>query len=108
MLYPPPPPASATEIEHVGYSLTCVRIDMREPGLAATARSKIRGDETRYTKLLLSLKKEQEMTEARYVAEHPAFKRLLGQIVRAVKPFPDAAEAIAELVRAEELEANHG
>lgn len=97
--YPPRPPMNAPQLEHVRWSLECVRIDLTQPGWSPTARSKLRNDEDRKVALVLKLEREREMAEDRYVREHPAFKRHCERIRRALRPYPEAAKAVAKALK---------
>lgn len=97
--YPPPPAASATILEQLGYSLTCIRIDLHAGNLTTTTRSKLRSDESRTLALIAKMRREEELREDHYVKNHPAFLAHCEVILRALRPFPDAAKAVVEALR---------
>lgn len=102
--YPDEPPADASIATNLRYSLTCIRCDLRHGGLTTSARSKLRSDEARTLALVAKVQREEELSEDRYVKGHPAFKAHCERILEALKPFPDAARAVARALRNEPQE----
>lgn len=94
--YPPAPAYDAPLVERVRHSLVCIGIDLRAPDLSTSARSKLRSDEARTVALLAKLEREHELTEPRYVREHPEFRRHCERVLVALKPYPDALRAVVE------------
>jgi len=93
--YPTAPPVDASPIVAVRHTLACIRHDMQRRDLAIASISKLRADESRSLTLLSKLERENEMTEARYVREHPEFRAHCRRILEALKPYPKAAQAVA-------------
>lgn len=92
--YPDPPPIDASIVANLRYSLVCIRHDMRHGGLTASARSRMRSDEARTLALIAKLQRDEELSEDRYVNNHPAFIRHCDKILAALKPYPKAAKAV--------------
>ena len=97
--YPDPPPIDASIVANLRYSLVCIRHDMRHGGLTASARSRMRSDEARILASIAKLQREEELSEDRYVKNHPAFKRHCDKILAALKSYPKAAKAVAAALR---------
>jgi len=93
--YPPAPPLDASTIVSVRHTLACIRADLQQRDLTLASVSKLRADESRTLQLLARLEREDELTEARYVREHPAFRAHCRRILEALKPYPKAAQAVA-------------
>ncbi len=94
--YPQAPEVDAGVRANLLYALACIRADMRSPNLTAASRSKLRTDETRTLTLIARLEQAEELREDRYVRDHPAFRAHVTRIVNALRPYPDAAKAVAE------------
>ena len=92
----PPEPKNATTLQRVEHSLSCIAHDLRHGELTIAARSKLRSDEARTITLLSKLEREHELSEDRYVKNHPAFKAHCKKVLEALKPFPDAAQAVID------------
>lgn len=79
--------------------LAAIRKALRNKKLSEAARSK---KEDTYAKLLAlkaRLEREQELAEDRIVREHPMWRRIREGILAAVKPWPEAARAIAQKIQ---------
>ncbi len=94
--YPPTPSDDAPSTEILRYQLACIRHDLDHLELDVASRSKLRGDETRAIGMLAKIEKEMELREARYVYEHPAWLGLRVVILRALKPYPEASQAVLD------------
>lgn len=92
--YPRAPDESATVLEIARHSLDCIRYDLSRRPMTAAARSKARADELRTIALVSKLEEKDEMSEGRYVRDHPSWKALRDAILTALKPFPEASEAV--------------
>lgn len=91
----PPAPTSASPIESARYSLACIRHDLtHQHDLSIPSRSKLRADEARAVTLLARLERDAELTEARFVREHPEFRAHCKRVLEALRPFPAAAKAV--------------
>lgn len=76
--------------------LAAIRQALRSKKLSEAARSK---KEDTYAKLLAlkaRLERDQELAEDRIVREHPMWRRIRETVLEAVKPWPEAARAIAQ------------
>lgn len=97
--YPEAPDADAPIVENLRYSLACIRHDLEHRNPTTAARSKLRSDEARTLGLIAKLQREEELSEDRYVKQHPAFKAHCKRIVEAVKPCPDCARKVSDALR---------
>lgn len=94
--YPKAPDIGRGMVTQVEHSLRCIRYDLEHEDLGATQKSKLRSDEARNMNLLAKLRRERELTEDRYVREHPAFVRLVERIVGALEKHPDALRDVLQ------------
>lgn len=110
-LEPPPLEGEADELDASASSGTLAEMkaiartlkrDRLQEGLLPAERSKLAAEETRTLKQIAKLEQVAELSEARYVLEHPAWVRLRKTIVKALEPYPLAAKAIAEAINAME------
>lgn len=76
--------------------LVVIRRDRNQPNLLPGERSKLVDAEARILKLRSDLELRAELSEDRYVREHPAWLRIRNELARALVPFPDAARAVAD------------
>jgi transcriptional regulator with XRE-family HTH domain len=76
--------------------LTVIRKDRMQPNLLPGERSKLVDAEARILKLRADLEMRQELSEDRYVREHPGWLRVRNEISRTLMAFPEAARAVAE------------
>jgi transcriptional regulator with XRE-family HTH domain len=76
--------------------LHVIRRDRSQPNLLPGERSKLVDAEARILKLRSDLELRAELSEDRYVREHPAWLRIRNELARALVPFPDAARAVAD------------
>lgn len=76
--------------------LSVIRRDRNQPNLLPGERSKLVDAEARILKLRSDLELRAELSEDRYVREHPAWLRIRNEVARALAPFPDAARAVAD------------
>lgn len=76
--------------------LSVIRRDRNQPNLLPGERSKLVDAEARILKLRSDLEMRAELSEDRYVREHPAWLRVRNEIARTLAPFPEAARAVAE------------
>jgi len=94
--YPDAPEAGAGTVVDVRYLLVCIRHDLQHRELTAGARSKLRSDEARTIALVAKIEREEELKEDRYVRNHPAFREHCDRILGALKPYPEAAQAVID------------
>lgn len=99
--YPEPPDEEASTLEHMKHLIACIRHDKEHRKLTAAAISKLRADEQRALTLIAKLESMAEMQEDRFVTQHPKWKRLRDVILRALRPFPEAARAVVEAIEEE-------
>lgn len=72
--------------------------DRLQDGLLPAERSKLAAEETRVLKQIAKLEAAAELSEARYVTDHPAWVRLKKAIVKALEPHPAAAKAVIDAI----------
>lgn len=101
----PPPPAeplpepvieSTTALEDCMRLLAIIRRDRALPGIIPTERAKLVDAEAKLLKLRAELEGRAELSEDRYVREHPAWLRARSVISNTLKQYPEAARAVAE------------
>jgi hypothetical protein len=61
--------------------------------------ARIRDTKTKALALKARIEAADALFEASAVAKHPAWRRLRGAILEALRPFPDAARAVAEAIQ---------
>lgn len=88
-----------TTLEHCVALLGVISKDRQQQGLLANERVKLADAEARILALRHRLESESQLSEDRFVREHPAWLRLKRTIVDALVPFPAAAQAVAEAIR---------
>lgn len=99
--YPSPPPTDAPSIAAARHALACIRHDLtHRRDLSLPSLSKLRGDEARALALVAKLEREGELTEARFVKDHPAFREHCARILEALRPYPDASRAVVAALTA--------
>jgi transcriptional regulator with XRE-family HTH domain len=97
---PPPVPVTVggTTIDQCLALLNVIRVDRVAPNLLPSERVKLVDSEGKLLKLLAELQTRAELTEDRYVREHPAWIRARNAIADALKPHPAAAQAVASVL----------
>lgn len=78
--------------------LQAIRRDRHQPNLLPGERSKLVDAEARILKLRSDLEARAELAEDRYVREHPAWLQLRNEIADALKEYPEARAAVAEVL----------
>lgn len=101
MPYAPPdapdePPAGGTSLQDCMRLLATVRAETTRQGLLPSERIKLVDAEAKLLKLRVELESHAELSEDRYVREHPAWLRARNAIADALRPHPAAATAVAE------------
>lgn len=91
--------ASPSTLDHCLELLREARHDRKQSGLLASERARIANTEAALLKLRSQLEGAAELSEARYVAQHPAWHQLRRTILRALEPYPLAVKAIAEAIK---------
>lgn len=88
---------------------SCIRLlltiqrDSVAPGLLPGERVKLVDAEARILKLRADLEQRAELSEDRYVRDHPAWLRCKKALAQALLPFPEAARAVADALDRLEL-----
>jgi hypothetical protein len=78
--------------------LSVIRRDRSAPNLLPGERSKLIDAEARILKLRADLEQRAELSEDRYVREHPAWLRVRNEIALALVQHPAAARAVADML----------
>jgi len=94
----PDPPENPSTLEHAQWSLACLRHDMKHRELTFSARMKLRAEESRALTALARIETAQELSEDRYVKNHPAWIALRGRIIAALAKHPDAAADVLKAI----------
>lgn len=92
-----------TSLEECLELLNTIRKDRHQPNLLPGERSKLIDAEARILKLRSDLEQRAELSEDRYVREHPAWLRIRNELSRVLVQYPEAARAVADAL--ERLEA---
>jgi len=87
------PPAST--LEHCRQLLSTIRRERMQAGLLSSERVKLASAEAQILALQARLEQAAELSEDRYVREHPAYQRLRAALIAALVPHPAAAQAVA-------------
>lgn len=85
-----------TSLEECLELLSVIRRDRHQPNLLPGERTKLVDAEARILKLRADLETRQELSEDRYVREHPAWLRVRNEVSRVLATFPEAARAVAD------------
>jgi hypothetical protein len=93
---PPEPEPGGTTLEDCMRLLRIVRADQAVPNILPTERVRLMDAETRILKFRADLEARAELSEDRYVREHPAWLRARNVISSTLKQYPEAARAVAE------------
>lgn len=99
--YPDPPEEDASTLDHMKHLLACIRHDEEHRKLTSSSISKLRADKQRALTMIAKLEALAEMQEDRFVTQHPKWKRLRDVMLRALKPYPEAARAVANAIEEE-------
>jgi transcriptional regulator with XRE-family HTH domain len=76
--------------------LQVIRRDRHQPNLLPGERTKLVDAEARILKLRADLEMRAELSEDRYVREHPGWLRVRNEISRVLIAYPEAARAVAD------------
>ena len=87
------PPNSMTHAEEL---LHVTRRERSVPHLLTSEKAKLIAVEAGLLKMRADLEARAELSEDRYVREHPAWMRIRNELARVLAPFPEAARAVAE------------
>jgi hypothetical protein len=93
---PGAPPAGGTSLQDCMRLLATVRAETMRAGLIPSERIKLVDAEAKLLKLRVELESHAELSEDRYVREHPAWLRVRNAIADALRAHPAAATAVAE------------
>ncbi len=91
-----PPAGKPTTIAEVDEQLRMLRELQEEPGLVPSERVRLADSMGKLLAIKARLERDAELLEDRIVREHPFYGRLEATILAALRPFPDAARAVAD------------
>lgn len=92
----PKSPANPTTLDSARHRLACLAHDMAHRDLPFGDVMKVRAEESRALALVAKLEEKAELSEDRYVTNHPAWRRLREKMIAALAPYPDACAALIE------------
>jgi hypothetical protein len=75
-----------------------VRETLATEGLTDSARLKLLDTSAKLLALRNRLERDRELQEDRIVREHPEWLRIKAAMLKALKPYPEAAAAVAEAI----------
>ena len=73
-----------------------IRQALKDPELTDAAQLKLRDTAAKLLILRSRLERDRELLEDRIVREHPEWLKMKAKMLKALKPYPEAATAIAE------------
>ncbi len=76
--------------------IEAIETDLRNAKLTDASKSKLRDTLTKLLSLRAKLEQNRELLEDHVVREHPEWLRLKARMLEALKPYPDAAKAVAD------------
>lgn len=85
-----------TTLEHCMQLLRVISLERRQPDLLASERVKLAQAEAQILALRHRLECEAQLSEDRFVREHPAWARMKRVLVKALVAHPAAAQAVAD------------
>lgn len=88
-----------TTLEEVKQLLNVLRRDRVASGILPSERARLVTQEARILQLKAQLEQKDELSEARYVAQHAAWLRARKLIVAALEPHPLAAQAVLDALQ---------
>lgn len=91
--------AAPTTLQDVIALLNVIRRDRSVSGILPSERVKLAAAEARILQLKAQLEQKDELSEARYVAQHAAWLRARKLIVAALEPHPIAAQAVLDALQ---------
>lgn len=95
----PDEPADAlpsSSMAHTDELLQVIRKERSTPHLLPSEKTKLISAEAGLLKLRADFEQRAELSEDRYVREHPAWLRIRNELARVLAAFPEAARAVAE------------
>jgi hypothetical protein len=95
---PEPLPEPGSTLEDCLALLAVIRRDRSARGLLPGERVKLAAAETQILALRARLEQAAELSEDRYVREHPAWQRLQRIILHALEPHPAASRAVLQAI----------
>lgn len=87
--------APSSSLEHCRQLLDTIRRERMQAGLLPSERVKLATAEAQILALQARLEQAAELSEDRYVREHPTYHKLRSALVAALVPHPAAAQAVA-------------
>lgn len=89
----------ATSLDDCINVLKTIQRESKRDGLLAAERVKLADAEARILTLRARLEAAAELSEDRYVRDHPAFRRFCDLVIEALRPHPAAAKAVHEAIQ---------
>lgn len=93
--FDPDAPAAST-LDECRALIAVVKRDRMRPNIGTGERVRLSAAEAQLLKLRAELELRHELSEDRYVREHPAWLRAKREIARVLVQYPEAARAVAE------------
>lgn len=72
---------------------------LQDSSLTETGAARLRDTAAKLLALRSRLERDRDMLEDRLVRDHPEWQRVKATLLRALKPYPDAAAAVAKAIR---------
>ncbi len=92
------PVATPTTLEDCLALLAAIRADRNQRGLMSPERIRLSEAEAKVLTLRMRLEAAVELSEDRYVRDHPGWARLERCLLAALEPYPDASRAVAAAI----------
>ena len=85
-----------SSMAHTEELLHVIRMERNTPHLLPSEKTKLIAAEAGLLKLRADFEARAELSEDRYVREHPGWMRIRNELARVLAAFPEAARAVAE------------
>ena len=92
------PVATPTTLEDCLALLAAIRADRNQRGLMSPERIRLSEAEAKVLTLRMRLEAAVELSEDRYVRDHPGWARLERCLLAALEPYPEASRAVAAAI----------
>lgn len=79
--------------------ISAILTTLRNDSLTDGAAAKLRDTLSKLLALRTRIERDRDLQEDRVVRDHPEWTRIKAAILEALKPYPDAAEAVAKVLR---------
>ena len=95
----PRPAGRPSTLDEVTQLLEELDEDASDDGIMPSELARIRDTKTKALALKARIESQDALFEAQAVVKHPAWRRIRGAMLDALRPFPDAARAVAEALQ---------